>query len=214
VSSNSAVDWLSKKIGLEAWLQKERNEWLSFLFVMAGIALRLMLFYFYFSLFKYFYLIIGSPVFSYLSEKTSSIIEGKEFSFSFSQLLMDMRRGILIALRNAGWQTFYVVALVFLSIIPVFGWVAPLIGLFIECYYYGFSMVDYSLERNRFTASASMNFISHHKGLAIGNGIVFYLMHGLILIGWVLAPAYAVIAATLSLYKVRGVDTRVQIIEQ
>jgi CysZ protein len=30
--------------------------------------------------------------------------------------------------------------------------------------------------------------------------MVFYLMHLIPIIGWVLAPAYAVIAATLSLY--------------
>jgi CysZ protein len=28
-------------------------------------------------------------------------------------------------------------------------------------------------------------------------------MHGLIIIGWVLAPAYAVVAATLSLHKIK-----------
>ena len=208
VSSNSAVNWLSRKAGLEAWLQKERNEWLSFLFVMVGIVLRLMLFYFYFSLFKYFYLIIGSPVFSYLSEKTSSIIEGKEFSFSVHQLLIDMWRGIRIALRNAGWQTFYVIILLLVSLVPLIGWITPLIGLFIECYYYGFSMLDYSLERNKLPPAASVQFITHHKGLAIGNGMIFYLMHGVIFVGWILAPAYAVVAATLSLYKVKGTDIK------
>jgi CysZ protein len=30
-SSNDAVTWLSAQIGLENWLQKQRNEWLSFL---------------------------------------------------------------------------------------------------------------------------------------------------------------------------------------
>jgi CysZ protein len=40
-----------------------------------------------------------------------------------------------------------------------------------------------------------------HKGLAIGNGLMFFLMHLILIVGWVLAPAYAVIAATLSLHK-------------
>ena len=202
-SSDAAVTWLSRRLGLEAWLQKERSEWLSFLFVMAGLILRLILVFFYFSLFKFLFLIIGSPVFAYLSEKTSSIIEGKDFPFSFSQLMKDVWRGIRVALRNALWQTVYVLSILLLSLIPVVGWVTPLIGLFIECYYYGFSMLDYSLERNRMSAAASIDYIGHHKGLAIGNGLMFYLMHGLIVVGWVLAPAYAVVAATLSLYKVQ-----------
>ncbi|MDQ3278779.1 MAG: EI24 domain-containing protein, partial [Bacteroidota bacterium] len=207
-SSDAAVTWLSRSIGLEAWLQKERSEWLSFLFVMAGLILRLILVFFYFSLFKFLFLIIGSPVFAYLSEKTSSIIEGKDFPFSLRQLMKDIWRGTRVALRNAVWQTVYVLSILLLSLIPVVGWVTPLIGLFIECYYYGFSMLDYSLERNRMSAAASIDYIGHHKGLAIGNGLMFYLMHGLILVGWVLAPAYSVVAATLSLYKVQQPATR------
>ena len=78
-----------------------------------------------------------------------------------------------------------------------------MIALFIECYYYGFSMMDYSCERSKLSPAASISFISRHKGLAIGNGLIFYLMHGVIIIGWILAPAYAVVAATLSLHRIK-----------
>ncbi|MFL5787811.1 MAG: EI24 domain-containing protein [Flavisolibacter sp.] len=204
ISSNNAVTWISKQIGLETWLQQQRSEWLSFLFVMAGMMLRLILVFFYFSLFKYLFLIIGAPVFAYLSERTSSIIEGRTFKFSMSQLFKDAWRGIKLAIRNTLWQTVYVVALVFLSLIPLVGWITPLIALFVECFYYGFSMLDYSFERNKLSPTATVAFISRHRGLAIGNGLIFYLMHGLIFIGWILAPAYAVIAATLSLHRIKN----------
>jgi CysZ protein len=65
-------------------------------------------------------------------------------------------------------------------------------------------MMDYSCERNRLSASASIDFIGRHRGLAIGNGLIFYLMHGVPFVGWVLAPAYAVIAATLSLHRIKN----------
>lgn len=203
-SSDSAVTWLSKSIGLETWLQHQTNAFLNFLFLMAGIMLRLILVFFYFSLFKYLFLIIGSPVFAYLSEKTSSIIEEREFPFSFSQLMKDAVRGIRLALRNTAWQTLYAVSLILLSLVPLAGWITPLIALFVECYYYGFSMMDYSCERNNFSSTESIDFISRHKGLAIGNGLMFYLMHGVVIIGWVLAPAYAVVAATLSLHRIKN----------
>jgi CysZ protein len=192
-SSNDAVTWLSAQIGLENWLQKQRNEWL----------LRIVLVFFYFSLFKYLFLIIGSPVFAYLSEKTESILEGKDFPLDMKQLIQDALRGIRLALRNTLWQTVYVVSLLLLSLIPLVGWITPVIALFVECYYYGSSMLDYSLERHKLTYAQSINYIGRHKGLAIGNGLMFYLMHGFIIIGWVLAPAYAVVAATLSLHKVK-----------
>lgn len=202
-SSNEAVSWLSHQIGLEAWLQQERNALFNFLFLMAGLFLRLILLLFYFSLFKYFFLIIGSPVFAYLSEKTAAILEGKAFPFSWKQLGKDMLRGTKLALRNSLWQTVYMFSLLLLSLLPIAGWVTPLIAIMIECYYYGFSMMDYSLERNRMSASESIHYIGRHKGLAIGNGLLFYLMHLVPLLGWVLAPSYAVIAATLSLHKIK-----------
>lgn len=202
-SSDNAVTWLSQQLGLENWLQKQRSDWLSFLFVMAGMMLRIVLVFLYFSLFKYLFLIIGSPVFAYLSEKTESILEGKDFPFSFSQLMKDIWRGIRLALRNTLWQTVYLLSLLLLSLFPLFGWITPIIALFVECFYYGSSMLDYSLERHKLSYAQSVDFISRHKGLAIGNGLIFYLMHGAIIIGWILAPAYAVIAATLSLHKIR-----------
>lgn len=200
-STNEAVAFLSRQIGLPAWLEQQRSEGLNFLFLMAGLILQLILVFFYLSLFKYVFLILGSPVFAYLSEKTASILEGRDYPFSWRQLMHDAGRGIRLALRNTLWQTVYMLTLLLLSLVPVVGWIAPLIALFIECYYYGFSMLDYSCERNKLSPSESINYIGHHRGLAIGNGIMFLLMHGVIIIGWVLAPAYAVVAATLSLHK-------------
>jgi len=202
-SSNAAINYLSDLIGLKIWLQKMENGWLSFFFILGELILRILLLFFYFSLFKYLFLIIGSPVFAYLSEKTESILEGKDFPFNFKQLLRDILRGVRMAVRNTLWQTLYVVSLLFLSLIPLVGWITPVIAVFVECYYYGSSMLDYSLERDKLTYAQSINYIGRHRGLAVGNGLIFYLMHGFIIIGWVLAPAYAVVAATLSLHKVK-----------
>lgn len=203
ISTGNAVAWLSDQTGLVNWLQKQDNEFWNFLFMMINIMIRLVMTFFYFSLFKYVFLIIGSPLFAYLSEKTASIIEGKDFPFSFSQLMKDAWRGSKLALRNTIWQTVYLIFIFFLSFIPLFGWITPLIALFVECYYYGFSMMDYSCERNKMSPGASIQFIGRHKGLAIGNGLIFYLMHGVIFIGWILAPAYAVVAATISLHRIK-----------
>jgi CysZ protein len=199
-SSNGVVSYIGELFGIDKWLDRQQSSVLSFLFILGGIIVRLVLVFFYFSLFKYIFLIIGSPLFAYLSEKTESIIEGKEFPFNFSQLMKDAVRGIKLALRNTLWQTVYTVSILLLSLFPLVGWITPMISLFLECYYYGFSMLDYSCERHKLSPSESIDFIARHKGLAIGNGLVFYLMHGLPVVGWVLAPAYAVVAATISMY--------------
>lgn len=203
VSSNSAIEFILIQTGVKGWLERMQDSWVNFLFIVGQIIFRLVLLLFYFSLFKFLFLIIGSPVFAYLSEKTESIMEGKDFPFSVRQLLKDILRGVRIALRNLLWQTVYVVSILIVSFIPIFGWVAPLVALMVECYYFGFSMLDYSSERNKLSAAQSIEFIGRHKGLAIGNGLVFYMMHVVPFVGWIFAPSYAVIAATISLHSAR-----------
>jgi CysZ protein len=203
ISSNSAIEFMMVKSGIKPWLDRWQDSWVSFFLIVGQIILWLVLLLFYFSLFKYLFLIIASPVFAYLSEKTESIMEGKDFPFNMGQLMKDIWRGVRIALRNLLWQTVYVLSIFILSFVPLVGWIAPLVALMVECYYFGFSMLDYSSERNKMSVSQSIDFIGRHKGLAIGNGLVFYLMHMIPIVGWLLAPSYAVVAATLSLLTAR-----------
>jgi CysZ protein len=198
-NANHFFGWVNHHF-IENSLQKLKDSFLGFIITLGTVMVWIMIMLFYFSLFKYFFLIAGSPLFAYLSEKTEAIIEGKDFPFSLSQLTKDIIRSVRIALRNSLWQTVYTISILLLSLIPVIGWAAPMIAIAVECYYYGFSMLDYSMERHKKSAFASIIYIGNHKGLAIGNGIIFYLMHLVPFIGWVFAPAYAVIAATLSLY--------------
>jgi CysZ protein len=198
-TATGVIEYLTNASGIRDWIQKLENSWMGFFFTVAGIILWMILMFFYFSLFKYIWLILGSPIFAWLSEKTQSIIDGRDYPFNLRQLLKDMFRGIKLALRNSLWQTVYTISILIISFIPVIGWATPILAMFVECYYYGFSMLDYSFERNNMNPQHSIEFTGKHKGLAIGNGLVFYMMHGLIGIGWVLAPAYAVIAATISI---------------
>lgn len=202
-SCNAAIEYLLNISGTGEWIRSHDYGLLKILFSITYLAVWLILMLLFFSLFKYVFLIVGSPVFAYLSEKTEAIIEGKEFPFSFTQLLHDVIRGIKIALRNTLWQTVYTISIFILSFIPVVGLFTTFLAILIESYYLGFSMLDYSCERNKLSTSQSIAFIGRHKGLAIGNGIVFYLMHLVVLVGWILAPSYAVIAATLSLLKTK-----------
>ena len=198
-SATDVIEYITHILRLGDWAQQFQNSFLGFLFTFTGIIFWLTLLLCYFSFFKYIILIIGSPVFAYLSRKTESIIENNENIRSWAGIRKEAGRNIKMALRNCGWQTIYLVALLILSLIPVIGWIVPLVVLFVECYYYGFSMLDYGLARNNYTGSKSIHFITHHKGLAIGNGILFYLMHTAIF----LAPAYAIIAATLTVHQVK-----------
>ena len=199
-SADTAVSELSQFSGVDHWLHQQHSAGWSFVLIMVGIMARLIMMFFYFSLFKYIFLILGSPIFSYLSEKTESIMEEREFIFNRRIFYDDIRRGIKLALRNFGWQTVYTIFILLLSLIPLAGSLAPVISGLVECYYYGFSMLDYSCARHKLSTAESIRFIGQRRGLAIGNGLVFYGMHLVPFVGWVLAPSYALVAATISLY--------------
>jgi CysZ protein len=59
----------------------------------------------------------------------------------------------------------------------------PVISGLVECYYYGFSMLDYSCERTNYPSTVLIS--SPAEGLAIKRA-VFYICT-LCLLGWVLA---------------------------
>nr|MDQ6903868.1 EI24 domain-containing protein [Bacteroidota bacterium] len=130
-----------------------------------------------------------------------AILHNKTHPFGIKTYLKDVIRGIRIALRNALWQTVYTVSILFLSLIPLVGWATPVLAVFVECFYFGFSMLDYTNKRKGLSFSESIDFINRQKGLATGNGMVFYLMHTVPFAGWIFAPGYAVIAATLSMQR-------------
>lgn len=100
-TANAFIDWIMNVSGLGAWLHETRSGAIGFLVTLSGIVLWIIQMLFYFSLFKYIWLIIGSPVFSYLSEKTDQILNGRNETISKAQWLKDIFRGISMADRKS-----------------------------------------------------------------------------------------------------------------
>lgn len=200
-SSNNATAWILTKAGIKPWLDQLQDGWVSFLFITGQIFLHLLLILFYFTYIKYLFLIVAAPIFSYLSEKTNTLIKNDAFLFSKKELFQDTIRGSRVALKNLFWQTIYMVAIFIICLIPIVGWLAPLLFFFMECYYVGFSMMDYGYQRKQINTAKSRYIIGHHKGLAIGNGICFYVLHVIPILGWIIAPSYAIVASSLSIHE-------------
>jgi CysZ protein len=204
-SCNQAMTWVFDQVSLKSWLEKFEASWMGFFIIMGYVFAQLLLFFSSFSLFKHFMLMLNAPIFAYLSEKTQSILDGSNFKLHPAQLIKDVQRSIIQSMRNIAWQLIYLVALFILAAVPFAGWITPMIFVFIDCYYTGFSMIDYTNERDALSRSASIDLINHHRGLAIGNGMSFYLFHAVPL-GVLFAPGYAVVAATISIHQAKEND--------
>lgn len=171
-----------------------------------SILIKLAIIYLYILFYKYLVLIIMSPVLALLSEKIDSILTGKEYPFNTQQFIRDVMRGIAIAIRNLLVELMFMLCFYILAFIPLVNLVSTVIMFFIQAYYTGFSMLDYSNERHKLNVSQSIAFIRRNKGIAIGNGMVFYFTFLVPFVGWFIAPTYAVTAATLSVHKLRSAE--------
>lgn len=158
----------------------------------------------FFFLFLFFggYIIVAimSPVFSIISEKTEKILTGNDYPFDFFQFLKDIVRGVLLAIRNALLQLLISVLLFFLSFVPLLGFVTPILMFLVSAYFFGFSFMDYAIERQRLSVKDSVKYMRDNKGLVMGNGFIFAVVLlvpflGVLISGF--AAIVSVVAGTL-----------------
>ena len=157
-------------------------------------------------------IIFMSPVFTVLSEKIDKILTGNTYPFSSEQMMRDIVRGILIALRNMGIELGIIILVLLIAFIPVIGWLISLVSTFflliVSSYYYGFSFMDYSNERKRRNISQSSKFIWKNKGVAIGNGFVFALALLIPFCGTLLAGFVSIISVAAATIAMNELDKK------
>jgi len=179
-----------------------------------AILLWIMMFFIAHKIIKYVVLILMSPVMALLSERTEKILTGNEYPFSISQLLKDVWRGVLLATRNIFVELGILILIWMLNVFltsffpPITIITTPLsfiLGITLSSYFYGFATIDYFNERRKFNIYDSYHYVRQNKGIAVGNGFVFWgLINIPILgtyIGTVFAPILCSTGAVLALYK-------------
>lgn len=151
---------------------------------------------------KYVILILLSPVFAFLSERVDEKLTGKQYPFDLFQLIKDVFRGIFIAVRNLTIELFLIGILTMASFFagPFAIILVPLLWL-ISSYFYGFSMMDYTSERRKYSIAKSVEFVRNNKGIALGNGMMYSVFDMIPVIGIIFAPINAVVGATISIIE-------------
>lgn len=159
-------------------------------------------------------MIILSPIFSIISEKTERELAGeKDYPFNLKQFIKDIFRGIGIALRNLMIETLFLILVFILSFIPVIGWLAAIFMFFVSSYFYGFSYMDYTNERHTRPLKASVKYIRKYKWVAITNGAVFSLSLLIPYCGMMISPfvaVVAVIAGTVSMIEIERTEPEIK----
>jgi CysZ protein len=156
------------------------------------------------ALFASLFMIIGTPYFSYISARTEEVVSGKKYPFHFWTFLKEIKRGIVLSLRNSFKQLGWLILISLFALIPFIGVIAPLFTFIVQAYYNGLLMTDYTLERQGYSVKESQVYYRQHKPelFAIGLGLMFLFL--IPVIGWFLAPTYALVAAYLNFEKTKA----------
>lgn len=153
------------------------------------------------SIFTSLFLIIGTPYFSFISEKVHKILTHTSKPFTFKGWLKEIYRGLRLSVTNSFKQLGFVLLITLISFIPVLGIIAPLLTFIVQAYYNGILMTDYSLEREGYNLKASRKFYTQNKAIMFSIGLGFMFLLLIPVVGWFLAPTYALTASTLYFFK-------------
>ncbi len=153
-------------------------------------------------------LILLSPLLGYISERVECLVcNTPPPDFNFQNLFKDIARSLIINVKNLGLMLAFTFSAWTLSIIPAIGIiVSTSLILLIQSYYGGFGLVDFTLERKRFSVKESFKFMRGNRGMATGVGMGFILLLMVPLAGWMAAPGYGTVAATLAALDKINVD--------
>ncbi len=130
------------------------------------------------------------------------------FSFTNFRLLL---RGTALNLQNILKELWYVLWLLVLGLIPVIGWFSAIAIFFVQSFYSGFGNLDYSLEKY-YGIADSKKFAARYRWLTVGNGAAFLTLLAVPIVGFFMAPALSVAAATIE--SVKRIDAPLKNIQQ
>jgi len=217
--------WLSDALGSGEWTFWGASFLTGAMSWLILIIFKLIFFVLYAFLGGYVILILLSPILAILSEKTEKIATGASYDTDFGQIMKDIIRGVLIALRNMFFETgVFIVMLLATGIVNAILFFIPIIGtilipivsfagsvfmFFVSSYFFGFSYMDYTSERRKLTVKQSISYMRANKGAAMGNGSVFAFSTMIPWCGNFLSSFFAivsVVAATLTVIELDALE--------
>ena len=148
-------------------------------------------------LYKHIIMALSAPFMSPVSEKIEAHLTGEATHHHRNTTFQEqLWRGIRINLRNLAKELLLTIPLLLLKFIPLVNIFSTALLFLLQAYYAGFGNMDYTLERH-FKYRESIQFIRRHRGIAIGNGIVFMLFLLIPVLGVILVLPMSVTAASL-----------------
>jgi len=145
--------------------------------------------------YKHIVMALSAPFMSPVSAAIEQHFLGTLHSHRDTSNTAQLWRGIRVNVRNLILEVCITIPLLVLSLVPVLNFITAILLLLVQAYFAGFGNMDYTLERH-YGYKESVQFVKEHKGVAIGNGIIFTLMLFIPFIGILVVLPLSVTAAT------------------
>jgi len=190
---------------LETLFKLESYESIAFFAVKILVACVAFLLYFF--VYKALLLIILSPFLSYISERVESHIMEREFHFSMRENLHFIWRGVVISLNSFAKEMVATMVFLLLSLITPLNLLSPFLIFIVQCYFIGFSFMDYTLERHGYSSKEGTQFLRSNALFAVVNGSIFVGILIIPIVGIFLAPLISAVSITLGTVRRLEEDT-------
>jgi CysZ protein len=149
--------------------------------------------------YRFLILTLFEHLLAYLSEFTEQIILGNTGpAWSMEGFVSDFKRGFQMNIRGL-IKTIIVLLLSWcIAFIPVVGpIISTALALFAQCFFSGCSLVDFTLERKKYSIAETGAFARKYRPSIFGIGAGFNMLLLIPLVGWFLAPGCGAISGTL-----------------
>ena len=145
--------------------------------------------------YKHIVLALSAPFMGLVSEKIEAHIIGDDMNLRNSFNWGLIWRGIRINTRNLMMELLLTIPILLIGFIPIIGLISTPLLFLVQSYYAGFGNMDYTLERH-LSYRQSIQFVRNHKGIALGNGMVFMMLLLIPILGIILVLPLSVTAAS------------------
>lgn len=187
------------------FLVKEFNSTVGNLFrIISTLAIRGLTFFLYLKLYRYLILILLSPVFVNISNVFYKLASGEEHKMNIWSYCFCSFRGIKFAFRNFGLELLVTILLTLLA--AIIFWIFPLIPILIfiaESYFFTTILMDYAFEMRGLSMKDSLKKSRSMPGLPIGMGLIFNFILLVPILGVIIGPVWAFIAAQESVNSLK-----------
>lgn len=153
-------------------------------------------------------IILLSPLFSHLAEQIEYKLYGiAPNSFKVSQVFVDLFRSVIMVIMIFAVMVSLFVTFWLLSLIPMFGFMfASVLIPMLQMYFAGMGFADPAMERRFLTVRQRWAFCWKHRFRILGLGCGFLVLSMIPVLGWFLAPGYALFASSIGVTELLHED--------